>query len=266
MICIRTRLVLGLSLSQLLVAGLVVPLSVLFWSPTEAADSSAVWQNFRTIYPYHVQTLALSEPNEQGERVIIIAEPPPNIGPAEIGNALATAFGNEVRRIEPHRMVMGYDGWVEDFVVSLTPEPDGAAGDRFIHDGIASLSRSLFGTSYKAYALRLPVAARDGVQAAPSSLSITAAELKRWLLDEERTFTRPEGGEPASLSRLVEAGEVGAFLGTESGLVLLSLRRDQDLATLRGEVRKFALDSDLIIGAVVLGDRDLTIVGREREC
>lgn len=261
----------GRPAAALLAAALVLLL------PRAAAwgtDAQALWQEFRAAFPFHIQTLAVGGPDEKGGRVLVIAEPPPGFGAAEARAALAAAFPDrQVLAVEPERAPVGYDGWVEDLVVTLGPAPAGeadtpAAGERRLRELAAYLSRALFGTSYKAYALRLPVERRDAPMAlrqAPPSLGVGAAELKRWLLDEGRNFVRPEGGEPATLAGLAAGGATGAYLSAEPGLALLVLRRDQDLAGMRGELRKFALDSDLVLGAVALGESDLAIVGRERQ-
>ena len=40
-------------------------------------NGEKMWQTFRAAHPLHTQTMALSDPDASGGRVLVIAEPPP---------------------------------------------------------------------------------------------------------------------------------------------------------------------------------------------
>jgi hypothetical protein len=75
-----------LSLTLLLAAGLSsAHASIQSWQPE--------WQAFRAAYPYHIQVIALSKPNAQGNRLLIISEPPPRLKPDDIARLAPESFG-----------------------------------------------------------------------------------------------------------------------------------------------------------------------------
>ena len=44
-----------------------------------ASSPQENWRQFRDRYPYHIQTIAISDPDTQGRRTLLITEPPPQI-------------------------------------------------------------------------------------------------------------------------------------------------------------------------------------------
>lgn len=81
--------------------------------------------------------------------------------------------------------------------------------------------------------------------------------------DAERSFIPVNGGEPVTPEQILEQNRSGVFLSVQPGLVLWSFQRNAPLSEHRAEIRQFALDSDLILGAVRKGDCVL-VVARER--
>jgi hypothetical protein len=63
----------------------------------------------------------------------------------------------------------------------------------------------------------------------------------------------------------LRGGRPGVYLYPQRGLILLILPRDLPINAYRAEIRKFALDSDAIVGAVATNEKRLAIVGRERD-
>jgi len=297
---------------------------------TAAASPAATWHQFREAHPTPFQTLAISGAESNGSRTLIIAEPPPAVTLAAIRNRYAAILSD----VTVHQQTIGYDGWVRDVVGTLVP-----MNDELLRTTIQNISRDLFGTSYKAYALDLSSEATPAERS--YDLNVTAFELRDWLgldrtagapaalstqggsslsslpllawvisivamalflhsrqwryvllstaslmigfsLGESRTLTvEPlqanasrvlsgqlfralHGGDPATLPAFLAEECRGVFVSTEPGLVALIVPRGRPLNESAVALREFALDSDLILGAV--GDSaNVAVIGRERQ-
>ena len=132
--------------------------------------SSQEWQRFRAAYPYHIQTIALSDKDVDGARTMIISEPPPTVTLDEI-QAIDPALSQATTR--SHRL--GVDGWVKDVVIDLPPLAPGR-----LNAIVNRLQVRLFGTSYKAYVVGIPAqATRPQLQ--KLNLRVTSGDLKTWV-------------------------------------------------------------------------------------
>ena len=110
------------------------------------------WRQFRDIYPYHVQGVAVSKPRADGSRVVIVAEPPPHMGSAEAWRRSLPARRARqypMQTIGTPRLRVGVGGGGD------ARRADRAAGQRA---STAALHREMFGTMYKA---RPPSRARE---------------------------------------------------------------------------------------------------------
>jgi hypothetical protein len=246
-------------------------LLVWFVVPAQAdARSDAVWKLFRRDYPYHIQTVGLSDPSASGQRVLIISEPPPLMIRAQYATALGAVFGSALHGAELKKNPVGMDGWCEDVVATLA-YPDTAAGRMQLAADMTRLATLLFGTTYKFAPMRLSdqaVAQSSGERPrmqAPLNLQISAAELDAWLLTPAQPVTALETGADYVVSDLLKDGPPGVYLSRQRGLVLLLLPRQEKLNAYRVAIREFALDTDAIVGALSIGDQRLAIVGRERD-
>lgn len=139
---------------------------------TNNADS--VWKDFREIYPYHIQSVWLTEPDTGGHRVLIIAEPPPHV----TLQSLQAVDPFVLQRPITRRHRIGYDGWVEDVLFEL---PSMSSND--LKALLDKLHHHLYGTTYKASALFLPA---KGVPAGQRNLDlrVPAGEIGDWLLGD----------------------------------------------------------------------------------
>ena len=282
-----------------------------------------LWQEFRAVYPYHFQVIALSAPAGDLHRLLVISEPPPHVTVAGIRALNPVAFANLSETKNP----IGFDGWVKDLLVDLPPleEPD-------LRALLDSVSRYLYFTSYKSYVLKLPVNP-PGKKVYNLDVKISAYDLNEALLrrqlkakpqalapalvimmglalaglvflyvlllrnnseiyrpsplflgfallavllvatywfrasgqpsDTVQHFVPVNGGPVLTVSELLDRGQAGVFLSVRQGLVLWSFARTSALAQRQTDFRQFALDSDLIVGAVRKGDQ-VVVVARER--
>ena len=177
-------------------------------APTFASVDN--WTQFRERFPYHIQVIALSAPERDGTRTLIISEPPPSM----TLTALTEAYGDVITRIRTREHRVGFDGWVKD-IVGVLPAMSPQEQQTFVED----LSRYLFGTSYKAYTLDL--------SAPPDSkssydLMVGASALSDWL-----GFNQPPS------SPVAEAfNRLAWFVGAIATIVLVKRRGGRALTVL----------------------------------
>ncbi len=212
--------------------------------------SQRVWEEFRREFPYHIQTLALSERRPDGSRTLIVSEPPPDSSLASI-RALDGALTTAGVLLHP----VGYDGFTLDVVARIKVD-DGELGGL-----VSRLSRELFHTSYKAHVLRLP--AKHTKRTANLDLRVPVTDLDRWIRAAGARFRSIDSGAVVDWRsmRLREVPEV--FVSQDPGLVVWWLPAGARLADHLATARQFAIDSDLVVGALIQQE-GFAIVGRER--
>ncbi|MEM7410455.1 MAG: hypothetical protein AAF430_09510 [Myxococcota bacterium] len=228
---------------------------------SQAADQE--WLAFRQAYPFHVQTLALTKARDDGTRVLIVSEPPPNLSRREWDAAICRAFDG-VRGLARKRHKVGFDGWVEDVVVELDVADLAADDSLALQAGIETLYLSMFGTLYKAHAIALPTHLPGPMDRGAPRLDVGASELRKWLFDEPAIFVSSLG-ERRAFDDVMGAVETGVWRSEDGLLVAWLVDRKSDLADARADFRAFALESDAIVGGVTRGDRSLAVVGRSRQ-
>lgn len=246
---------------------LAIEIAGIAFAQPENSRSESLWIKFREDHPFYYQTLALSDRDSQSERVLIISEPPPTLPRGAFRETLATVFGPALKKADLRRHAIGQDGWVEDVVVVLAYASPGEEKARLAND-LAYLAQRLFGTSYKSAPTLLLEnnSFRTEALRAPPQLAVRADELKRWLLDasDKNLVSLGDGTLHDLKELLLGPGAPGVYFTRLRGLVLLIAPRT-DLQKYRSEIRKFALDSDAIVGAVAVGNARIAIVGRERD-
>lgn len=216
-----------------------------------ASDPVAAWRQFRAVYPYHVQVLALSEAASDGSRSLIVSEPSPHVTEADVLAPLAQVLrGHSVQRQR-----IGYDGWVHDLAISV------AGKEPQLTQALSALYRRLFFTTYKAYILRLP--AQEVQWHLDLDLNVTANELNEWVIAGHDTYSGVERDGEITIENLATTRSCGVYPSTHGGLVGWWVPAGVEVDTCRVSIRQFALDSDLIVGAIGMTGGTL-ILGRER--
>lgn len=212
-----------------------------------------LWRGYRQTFPFHSQVIALSEPAPDGSRTLIISEPPPHVTLGEI----LTSIGADLllnHSVKKHSI--GYDGWIKDVAVAIK------GNDETLQAMLSRLNQLLFFTSYKSYTLKLPVRIRT--RTLDLNLTVTPAELNQWVIKEAEQFYPVEGGPAATFSGLSRQGASGVYVSHKRGLIGWWIPKKLNLYDCRVSARQFALDSDLVIGALA-NQSGLFVVGRERE-
>lgn len=223
--------------------------------PSSARESKGDWSRFRAAYPYHIQGLALSEPSSSGHRTLIVAEPPPGVTLAAVKAVDVDLLGDAC--VEQHGV--GYDGWTRDIVVPL-PALD---ADR-LADLSGALNQLLFHSTYKAYVLDIPSAPPSTPLRGRLELHVSAAEIHQWLVARGERLTPADGGPATGAAQLLNAPARGVYFGETPGIVIWAIPRDRPFEDVADDARQFALESDLVIGA--LGSPGtVLVIGRERQ-
>jgi hypothetical protein len=220
---------------------------------TASTPANNLWDDFRKSYPYHSQVLALSQPAPADQsRTLIISEPPPSLQLGELLVPVADILLNHT--VLQHKV--GHDGWTRDVVLAVKGPEDKIAS------AISDLNQLLFATSYKSFVLPLPVPAQR-TDVSNLDLRVTAAEIKNWTVDQGETFLPLEGGSPLSLPEVFSRAESSVYFTNTPGLVSWWIPKGKEIQTCRVEIREFALETDLIVGALS-NDSGTLIFGRER--
>lgn len=225
-----------------------------------------VWKEFRTNHPYGFQTVGLKHNGD--EQIFIISEPSERV-PYQ---AIETLFSNYSGTITIKKDSLGYDGWLADVVGSVKFKSCEQEAT-FKHE----LFTLLYGTDYKAYYTDLDKQALHSYFAPYKynlNYSITAAELSQWFIEEKETFgefssqgTLSNGKPIATLLAFKEKNTNKLLYSRERGFVvwLINPSGVSDNESFRLNARKFALDTDLIIGAFGTKGETVAIVARERQ-
>jgi hypothetical protein len=212
-------------------------------------EAGRFWKRFRVAYPFGLQGIAVSKVRGDGSCSVVVAEPPPHV-----------TFG-DVKKIVSHAsiqtMPVGHDGALYDIVGTLQ------GGNTEIEHKLRLLNLLLFRTDYKAYAYREPFrtgwrdSARYNLEVQP-----TGAELHSWLYAKDSRFFPVTGGNSMTISQLLAERVSGVYRLHEKGLVVWWIPYGVTVSDCVAEIRMFALESDLIVGAVK--DGGIMVLARQR--
>lgn len=213
------------------------------------ARQDSDWGNFRIAFPYSMQVIAASSPYSDGSRTLLISEPPPDVTLDQIKAVNQAAFATA--EIKTH--TVGHDGWVRDIVVNLPP---GTTDDN-LNGLVAGLCRSLYGTEYGSYYLRLPIDLESLHTKYPLDLHVGIDSLRKW-------FTQTEFKSTDGTAVTLNSAPGGNYLSADPGLAAWVIPDGVDIANQRDKIRHFCLDSDLILGAAKAPNNSVIVLGRER--
>jgi hypothetical protein len=221
-------------------------------SESAQTRSHDLWLGYRKAFLFHSQVLALSDAEPDGSRTLIISEPPPHV---TLGGILATIGGPLLLNHTVEKQPIGFDGWVKDVVVAVSGKQEE------LQAMLSRLNQRLFFTSYKSYTLKLPVTLSP--QSFDLNLTVTPEEIKRWVADENEQLFPVEGGKAETLTTLAAERKSGVYVGRRRGLVGWWIPSGRNLYECKVPARQFAIDSDLIVGAIATPSGTF-VLGRER--
>ena len=218
----------------------------------QTASEPEVWKQFRQAYPFHTQVVALTPADSEGRRAMILSEPPPHV----TVDGLKKVLGPAALKVQLLKHPIGVDGWVKDALVDLEAVPESQ-----VNEMVSAVHWYAFGTTYKASALVLPAVP---IKERPRvDLSFTMSDLEDHILASQELFSNPETATPMTVAGLLQAKKAGLFYSSKRGAVVWIVPKGSDLSRTGKTIRRFALDSDLILGAAA-NETNVAIVARER--
>jgi hypothetical protein len=211
------------------------------------------WREFRARHPYHTNVIALGPAAADGSRVLIVAEPAPHVTVAGLTALRQSALSN----VGTEKWQIGWDGWVKDVVITLP-----RLSDEDLNNTLAAVEQYVYGSTYEAAVIRMPEPPAKPELQAPN-LRVSAAELRSWAGSDALKFSTMFGETPRRLSALLSGGAHGVYYSAPEGLVAWIFPRKGALAQ-DSDIRQFAVDSDLIVGAMA-GTNRVAVLARRRQ-
>lgn len=220
----------------------------------QKADS--LYDDFRKHFRMHYQTIATAT-FPDSSRIILIAEPAPFFEPDSI-ESICSRFTHQTSR---RNFKIGYDGYVSDMAIVLAN-----ATTENLDNLVAKISRQQFLSDYKPNTLDLLGGEKRHYFTDENlDYQITLGEFDDWFFAAGEAFIdEKDTANDLTVSDMFSQKRRGVFFSREPGLVAWSIRRDSDLSKQEGDIRRFALDADLILGAL-RDSTTLVVIGRERE-
>lgn len=211
---------------------------------------------FRQHFRMHYQTIATAT-FPDSSRIILLSEPAPFLEPDSI-ESICGKFTHQTSR---RTFKIGYDGHVTDMVVVL-----GNATTENLDNLVAKISRQQYLSDYKPNALDLlDDTKRHYFTQDNLDYQITLGEFDDWFFAAGEAFIdETDTANDLTVSDMFQQQRRGVFFSREPGLVAWSIRRDSDLSAQVEDIRRFALDADLVLGAL-RDSATLVVIGRERE-
>lgn len=220
----------------------------------QKADS--VYNLFRKHFRMHYQTLGTATFSDSS-RIILISEPAPFFEP----DTLESILSKYTHKTDKKYFKIGYDGRITDLMVVL-----GNATTENLDNLVARISQQQYLTDYKPNAINL-LGDKKRKYYSPESLDyqISLADFDQWFFSDKELFIdSKDTSKTLTVDQMFKQKRRGVFFSKAPGLVAWSIRRNSDLIKQVGDIRRFALDADLILGAL-RDSTTLVIIGRERE-
>ncbi len=212
------------------------------------------WEDFRKALPNPFQTIGFAS-FADGSQLYIISEPPEGITFSQIEAVFeGLIFDSEVKQWE-----YGADGWVKDVLVTVDYAPEGC--EEFI---IAWLNKLLYGYGGQAIYTRLPLERpRELFLKDNLDIKVSAESLYAWFKEDNMPL-EDFSGRKYSFKDALSLGREAVYRSVTPGFVVWTLPVNTSISTQDKCIRQFALNSDIIIGAIA-SNRVLCILARERE-
>jgi len=216
----------------------------------------SVYDAFRHDFRMHYQTIATAT-FPDSSRIILIAEPAPFFEPDSL-ESICSRFTHQTTQ---RNFKIGYDGYVTDMAVVL-----GNATTENLDNLVTKISKQLYLSDYKPNAIDLLGGDKRHYFTGDNlDYQITLGEFDDWFFAAGEAFIdESDTANDLTVSDMFLQQRRGVFFSREPGLVAWSIRRDSDLSEQVGDIRRFALDADLILGAL-RDSTTLVVIGRERE-
>ena len=223
------------------------------------ADMENLWKEFREKNPYNFQTVGIKE-YDDNSYAMILSEPSEMVS---VEN-LEKFFKKYNCRLDTFKHSMGYDGWLKDAVVCFNDIKKNK-----LPDLTSDLFNLLYGIDYKSELMDLDVIPEHTAFSTQNlNYQVSAEELHSWFIDKNESMinvsdTTQETSLEVALNDYTNESDL--YYSKEPGFVIWIIKRSSSLDSedFRVKARMFALDSDLILGAISNSGR-VAIIARER--
>lgn len=216
----------------------------------------SIYQQFRKNYRMHYQTIGTAT-FADSSRLILIAEPAPFF---EV-DSLESICKQYTHETKSHAFKIGYDGRITDLMLVI-----GNATSENLDSLVKRISKQLYLSDYKPNAINL-LSKRKRKYYADNDLDyqISLADFDNWFFNDNELFIdTKDTAKTLTINQMFQKKRRGVFFSKAPGLVAWSIQRNSDLIKQVKDIRQFALDADLILGAM-RDSSTLVIIGRERE-
>lgn len=220
----------------------------------QQADS--VHEQFRKHFRMHYQTLGTAT-FPDSSRILLISEPAPFFEMDSL-ESICSKFTHETIS---KQIKTGYDGRMTDILVVL-----GNTTTENLNNLVTKVSQHLYLSDYKPNAINLLADKKRSYFTRENlDYQISLAEFDDWFFQAAEEFIDDnDSSKTITVNQMFRQKRQGVFFSKAPGLVAWSIRRNSDLIEQVRDIRQFALDADLILGAL-RDSTTLVIIGRERE-
>jgi hypothetical protein len=218
---------------------------------TERKDAPAqLWRRLRAAHPLTMQGVAVSKMRPDGTCSVVITEPPPHVGLAQLGRYVDGASVMQTP--------IGHDGALFDAVGTLS------GGRDEIVRKLSALNLILFRTEHGAFVYEEPFE-RDWKDAREYALDlqVSAEELRAWATNPSTRFEAVRSGEQLDAAAVAAAPNSAVYRLLDAHLIGWWIPRRAAISGLVREIREFAVESDVIVGALSQPS-GLMVFARER--
>jgi hypothetical protein len=219
-----------------------------------ARDS--IWQQFRKNFKYHIQTIGMTDINTDHSVTIVLSEPPPHVNVEDIKAQL-----KDYRIfVEEKINKVGYDGWLKDLLIVIS-----GVNEKRLDKLVNKLNKYLYFSEYKPYSISLSERIAPNNFLGNLNFKINVSELEKWLFTDHTAFYFADDSLAVlDLNSALMRGKTGILYSKKPGFIVWLLWEGGSLTGSESEIRRFALDSDLILGAIRGGGGTIAIIGKER--
>ena len=230
-------------------------ISMMAWSQSQAySNKKAYWEHFRKNLPNPYQTIGFVSFDDKSQ-LYIISEPPADVTLEQI----EAVFCGYLYDIETKKWNYGNDGWVKDVVVVVEFAPDNSEQAL-----IPLLNDLLYGYSDPALYQPLPFARpRQLFLEDTLDVQINASSLYGWFIEDNMPMEDFEGN-PITFTDMIYQSKNAVYRSATPGFIAWILPKNGTIKAKDPNLRKFTLNSDMIIGSIA-SSSTVCIIGRERE-
>lgn len=223
------------------------------------ADMESLWKEFRDKNPYNFQTVGIKE-YDDNSYTMILSEPSEMVSVKD----LQQIFEKYNCKLDTFKCGIGYDGWLKDAVLCFN-----GIKKKKLPKLTSNLFKLLYGTDYKAELLDLDtIPEHTAFSTHNLNYQVSAEEIHNWFVDNREPMINVSDTtkETYILDALNDyTHDSDLYYSKDPGFVIWVIRRSSSLESedFRVKARMFALDSDLILGAIS-NSGHVAIIARER--